>query len=439
MLLLLIFTGLVWILVLMEEETREPRRGSAALLAMAAVSGALVGLGALTRYSFGWLILPVVLFLALFSGRQRLGLILAACLAFAVTLAPWIVRNLLVSGVPFGTSSYTILEGAEGAGMFTNHVLQRSIEPDIKIYLQVIAQKLLVNARLVFQNDLPRLGGSWISAFFLVGLMISFTSQAVRRLRYFLVSCLVVLVLVQALGKTQLSVDSPEINSENLLVLLAPLVLVYGVSLFYVLLDQLELPMRELRYVIITGFCALTCLPLIFTFLPPRTIPLAYPPYYPPVLQYVASLMKEDELMMSDIPWAVAWYGQRQCAWLTLNCDSDFMAINDYDKQINALYLSPLVMNSPFLSQLRPNDDQSWGNLVLQFGNPRNPLDRTTELHLTSNPNFVSNAGAAAEKKDLTVNFPLRFHYRLQPGAYQEQFVLLDWERWRKGGVRSAE
>ncbi|PWU13488.1 MAG: hypothetical protein C5B50_19205 [Verrucomicrobia bacterium] len=439
MLLLLIFTGLTWVLVLIEEETREPRRGSAALLTLAAIAGALVGVGGMTRYSFGWIILPVLFVLALSSGRQRIGLILAAFLAFTVIMTPWLVRNFLVSGVPFGTSTYVLLEGAEGAGSFTNHVLQRSIEPDIKVNLHALNQKLLVNIRLIFQNDLPKLGGSWISAFFLVGLMVSFTSQAVRRLRYFLVSCLVVLILAQALGKTQLSTDSPEINSENLLVLLAPLVLIFGVSLFYVLLDQLELPMREIRYAIIVVFCGLTCLPLIFTFLPPRSIPVAYPPYYPPVLQHLGGLMKQEELMMSDIPWALAWYGQRQCVWLTENCDSDFMAINDYDKQVNAVYISPATLNGPFFSQLKPNDDGSWGNLVLQFANPRSQLDRTTELHLTSNPRFASNANSGSEKKDLTTTFPLRFVYKLLPGMYQEQFVLLDWERWRKTGVRPSE
>ena len=66
-------------------------------------------------------------------------------------------------------------------------------------------------------------------------------------MRYFLLGCVVVLSLAQALGRTQLSEESPEINSENLLVLLAPLVLVYGVSLFYLLLEQMRLPFPELR------------------------------------------------------------------------------------------------------------------------------------------------------------------------------------------------
>jgi len=82
-----------------------------------------------------------------------------------------------------------------------------------------------------------------------------------------------VLTLTQALGRTQLSEESPEINSENLLVLLAPLALVYGVSLFYLVLEQMHLPFPQLRYVVIGLFSLVACLPMVFVFLPPKTIP----------------------------------------------------------------------------------------------------------------------------------------------------------------------
>ena len=105
--------------------------------------------------------------------------------------------------------------------------------------------------------------------------------------------------------------------------LLAPLVLVYGVSLFYLLLEQMPLPFLQLRYVVIGIFSLVACLPMVFVFLPPKTSPVAYPPYYPPAIQTVAGWLKENELAMSDVPWAVAWYGQRQCVWLTLKCTPD--------------------------------------------------------------------------------------------------------------------
>ena len=121
-------------------------------------------------------------------------------------------------------------------------------------------------------------------------------------MRYFLLLCLGTFVVVQALGQTQLSVESPEVNSENLLVLLAPLAFIYGVSFFLTPLEQINLPALQLRYPIIAGFVILSCLPMICVMLPPKTSPSTYPPYHPPDIQQAAGWMREGELTMSDVP-----------------------------------------------------------------------------------------------------------------------------------------
>src|SRR5262249_19635984 len=145
-----------------------------------------------------------------------------------------------VSGTPFGTAGFAVMENNS---VFPENRLERSLEPNLhRVVLGEYSHKLLGGLRQIVSNDLPKLGGSWISALFLVGLLVGFRNPAIRRLRYFLIGSLVMLVLAQALGRTHLSDASPEINSENLLVLLAPLVFVFGVSLFFVLLDQLQLP-----------------------------------------------------------------------------------------------------------------------------------------------------------------------------------------------------
>jgi hypothetical protein len=407
MLLLVVFLGLAWCVVLLEEEVRAPKWGSCGILILAALTGAMVGVGGLTRYAFGWLMIPVLGFLILFGGKRRVVLSLIALAAFAAAMAPWIVRNYSVSGQPFGTAGYAIMESA----IYPEHRLQRSLEPDFsRIHLMPFWVKLNTNLRQVITSDLPRLGGSWITAFFLVGLLVGFRNPSITRLRYFLLGCGLVLTLAQALGRTQLSEDSPEINSENLLVLLAPLVLVYGVSLFFILLDQIQLPLLQLRYLVIGIFCLVACLPMLFVFLPPTTSPVPYFPYHAHAIQTVAGWLKEEEMAMSDIPWAVAWYGQRQCVWLTLRCTpdakdptshEDFFAINDYQKPINLLYLTPQTMDARFLTQWVRAGDQSWGNFILE----------------------------SVKWKKVPEYFPLA----VSPAGWMpENLVLTDWQRWRR-------
>ncbi len=404
--LLLIFVGLVWCLVLLEQEIRDPKWGQLGSLMLAFAVGLLLALGCLTRYSFGWVLIPLGVFLIIFGGSRRIVLTLVVAVTFGVIMLPWIIRNYHLSGAPFGTASYAIMESTL---RFPDNRLQRSLDPDFsRLYLMPFWLKLINNLRVMIQNDLPKLGGSWISAFFLVGLLVNFRNPAIRRLRYFLIMCLGVFVITQALGRTTLSEESPELNSENLLVLMTPFAIVYGVSLFFLLLDLINLPLRGLRYVIIGIFCVVACLPMILAFLPPKTIPVAYPPYYPPAIQTLSGWVKEKELTMSDVPWAIAWYGNRQSIWLTLNCTPDprdksshenFFEVNDYLKPVAILYLTPETMDSRFLTQWIKAGEQSWGSFIIDC------------LVRNKVPDY----------------FPLS---KTQKGWLPDQLMLADWQRW---------
>ncbi len=364
MLLMLIFVGLAWCVVLLEQEIREPKGGGRRLLLLTAGIGLLLGLGMLTRYSFGWLILPVGIYLLLFGGPRKAALCLLTLAMFLVVVAPWVYRNMKVSGMPFGTATFAVLEGS---ALFPEHELARSLAPNFQQnFYRGLLPKLFLNGRTLLQEELPKLGGSWLAALFLAGLLLGFRNPAIRRLRYFVVMCLATLIIVQALGRTQLTADSPELNSENLIVLLVPLVFIFGVSLFYLMLDQMNLAFLGLRYIITGLFGFVMVLPMLFTFLPPRTNPVMFPPYHPHALQQVAGWMQEHELLMSDVPWAVAWYGQRQCLWLTLDANDSFYAVNDFLKPVRGLYLTPDTLDLPFISHWIKPGAHGWGTFLLE-------------------------------------------------------------------------
>ena len=399
LLLMVIFLGLTWCVLRIEEMVREPQPRPNWLLGLALASGVLTGVGALTRYAFGWTIIPVALFLFFFSGQRRVLHTLAALGAFVVVLIPWVIRNYAVSGTPFGTAGFAIVEGT---GLFPRFQLERSVHPDLThaLWLKLYVTKLLGNAHDILVNDLPRLGGSWASILFLAGLLLGFRGMAVRRMRYFLLMCLGTFIVVQALGQTQLSNESPGVNSEDLLVLLVPLVFCYGVSFFFTFLEQMKLPVLQLRYAVIAVFAALSCLPMIFTLVSPKASPVVYPPYYPPDIQNTAGWMKENELMMSDVPWAVAWYGRHQCVWLTLNAQDDFFAINDYLKPVQALYLTPGTMDGKFVSELLRSGEHSWGSFI----------------------------ALGVLQNQIPLGFPLR---NSPTGFLPERLFLTDRERWK--------
>ncbi|HEX3623870.1 MAG TPA: glycosyltransferase family 39 protein [Verrucomicrobiae bacterium] len=405
MLLMLDFLALFWCILKTEELAREEEPDTARIACWSAGAGILAGVGALTRYAFGWAIIPVILFLLLFSGPKKWLNTAAAFAAFAIALAPWIARNIAVSGTPFGTAGYAIFDGTGASAM----PIERSLHPDLLevLWPPIYWHKFAVNGLPIIQEGLLKIGGTWPSLLFFSGLLLAFNRPGARRMRYFLLMCLVTFIVVQALGRTSLSDVSPDINSENLLVLTAPFVIMFGTAFFFILLDQMSLPAVELRYVVIGIFVLLSSLPLLSA-LWYRSSPVSYPPYFPPDIARTAAWMKESELTMSDVPWAVAWYGDRQCVWLTEDAQDSFFELNDYMKPVNALYLTTQTMDGHLLTDCFRSGKGSWGN-------------------------FVVNALA---KEMIPPGFPLH-HAPSGSAAVQSGMFLTDVDRWKLGQMNA--
>jgi hypothetical protein len=247
----------------------------------------------------------------------------------------------------------------------------QSIHPDLNSYYyswaKNTARKLIENLRLILQGDFFRLGGGWLSVLFLAGLLSGLRDSTARRLRYFVLMCLGVFLVAQALGRTQLSTYSPDINSENLLILLVPLVAVFGVAFFITLLNQMNVASLGMRYAVVLLLILVSCQALFASLLPPRPSPLAWPDYNPPEIQKISAWMKPAELIMSDTPWAVAWYGDHQCVWTTVNCGYEFYQFNDYEKKVSGLYLTISTLDNRLFSQCYLGDLDNWGNFSLQL------------------------------------------------------------------------
>jgi 4-amino-4-deoxy-L-arabinose transferase-like glycosyltransferase len=419
-----VFLALTLCLTQLELFARADPRDHRRLVRLALVAGALTGLGLLTRYAFGWLIIPVGVFLWFFGGPRRKQLTGLAGGMFALVVAPWLIRNYLSSGEPFGRASYAALEGTS---LFPGMTLLQTTSPATAglgthgSWVSLILHKLAHNAVAIFQNDLPRLGG-WAAMLFFAGLLLGFRNPAPRRLRYFTLMTLGTLVLVQSLGRTWLSDMTPEINSENLLVLLTPLLIIFGIAFFLTLLDQMNLPNRETRLVVLILLVGLLCLPFITGFLPPKPRPVAYPPYYPPEIQRVSSWLAPDELMMSDAPWAVAWYGRHDCITLSRGTQDDFSAVNDYLQPVKGIYLTSLTLDDKFFSAVLRSQPDGWSHLVLNFI-IKDAVDQATAAN--GGDAFSHIRIAPAAPTDYLNGFPLRTARSLDAGLF-----FTDHPRW---------
>jgi hypothetical protein len=408
MLLLVLFLALARTLVRLEEQGNGGvALGGGWFAGMALWAGALAGLGGLTRYGFAWVILPVLVYLGWFMGQHRGRTVAMALLGFLLVMSPWLVRNAQLSGNLFGTAGLALYSQTDA---FPGDTLERTLfyEPsdapvngqdEIKVRvadhvgLWDIANKLKRNLRHLLVHELPQFSGSWFAVVCLVGLVVPFRNRSLRRLRFFLLMTLAVFALGQALGRTHLSAANGTlaellarslgqgapvtaasgVNGENLLALLGPVSFLFGAGLFFSLLDRWKVDLPEMRLAASTGLVISASLPMALSFLLPHPYPVADPPYRPPIVQYVSSMLRESgedtigagDLLMSDIPWAVAWYGNQDSVWLTRNVEPDFYTLNDQFRPVSALYFTEATTDQRYLSRVFSPIESNWERFVL--------------------------------------------------------------------------
>lgn len=318
-------------------------------LRLAAFAGLVVGIGFLTRYAFGFLIVPAVAWMFITHVRRWL-VVPTFLVAFALVVSPWLARNHHLSGRLLGTASSAFLSGTES---FPESWLERHLRqpPEPPNLLSEVRVKFSVNAADLLRNAVPRLTGNWTFFLFVSGLLLPFRTDRLRRLRWFTLGGLGVFFVAEALTRTHWATLVPDANESAHMVLMTPLVLLFGMSFFFSLLGSTEFGHPVLRGLCVGGSWVVLSLPLLTSILPPRTYPMVLPAYRPDIIQEVSGYVRPDELMASDIPWAVAWYGDRDCLWLPHAVRSkdreDFLSVTDFERHVAALYLSPFTSEEP--------------------------------------------------------------------------------------------
>jgi hypothetical protein len=143
--------------------------------------------------------------------------------------------------------------------------------------------------------------------------------------------------------------------------LLLPIIAIYGTAFFYLLLDRVPFRIKLTRGMAVGGFVLLNVSPMIFSLLPPRQSMFPYPPYMAPVARTVAGQFESDSLACSDLPWAVAWDGERRAVWLPLTLD-DFYEIHDFvaPKGFQYLFLTAYIIDARPQTEVAKGEYKGW-------------------------------------------------------------------------------
>lgn len=356
--------------VLLSLEDRLAHGERRTLMAWSAVLGILLGLGFLTVYASVALLIPVLLCLGIWAGsRFRWSILLSVLAGFLLVGAPWMVRTWNKSGLLLGTATLAPISETLS---FPADRLERSQSPELKNELFKEAWvKMAGNAETILRNEVPRLGGNWFSAFLLVGLMLPFGDVRMNRYRWFLLASILTLIFAQALIRTQASTLSPGLTSENLLAWFAPVAFLYAAVAFRRALEVFEFPFPLAKTLTQVSAIFLCSLPLLISILPPKMPVMASPPYYVPAIRQLSGYLPENSFVMSDMPWAIAWYGKHTSVLLTLRTGQepkeDFFRIHDFQRPFNAMLLTPLSCDVPWRAELLAAPDAVWGRFYMDY------------------------------------------------------------------------
>jgi hypothetical protein len=386
--------------------------GWAALWVLA--SAVLLGMCFLTRYLAAFFLLPMVIYvMRMFRGWAAAMWAAVYLAVFAAVITPWLVRNYRVSGNVLGIARYELVDRS---GPFRGETLPRSYKPDFRnaYSLHTLSTKFLTGGRTVLLDNLRLVGTDFLVLFFGAGVLYGFRRRDVSRLRGLVLGMITMAVLAMSFIGSDPERSGPEVGGGNLLVLFLPVIAIYGTAFFFLLLDRIPFRIKLTRGLAIGGFILLNVSPMIFTLLPPRQGLFPYPPYISPVTRAVSAQFETDSLACSDLPWAVAWDGERRAIWIPLTME-DFYEIHDFvaPKGVQFILLTPYMIDSRPQTEVDKGEFKGWetflrGQLPTRFPlKAYSPLPPDNEqVLLADRARWANQKNAATELESTPLTIP---------------------------------
>jgi hypothetical protein len=348
---LFLFTFAVWCLMQVLTAWEESGRSYFAKWVPLFLGSGALALLVLTRYAAVTVIPGVVLLLFLNLKRKAWIPVVTVLFVLAAAMAPWVARNLKVSGRAFGLAgAHALLPSAQ------QDTAIRSLSPieapeTGEIFRSVAIQSIrAVQEAFTFENS--SMGSGLVFCLFVATFFYAFQRKTVSQLRWMIL--LSYAVMTVSAGFFGLQVMEAAF-------VFYPLVALLGTAFFYLLLDRLDIQVRLLSLTVIAVFILFQTLPLLTAMTSPKPYP--YPPYNARIIHMFTEPFQSSELFCSDIPEATAWYGGQASLPLPATVN-DFFFIHDRIQPVAGLYFTMATRNLPYQAQLLQGGYREWMGIM---------------------------------------------------------------------------
>jgi hypothetical protein len=354
MLTFFLFSVLVYFLVRALEADGDGEKTKSSYIWMAA-AGLMAGLTMLAHNLALWPILGLAAFIFIFF-KHRLVLGPVFLLIALLVVSPWLLRNLQVSGSVFGLGTQAFYESLEVDGPQT---LQRQFDADYERYsFAPIRKKVLYEFAEQLRNLWANLGFSIVAPVFFLALLHPFKRRETNLFKWAVFLALVFMVIGMALFTREARLV--EIN--QLHTLLLPLFTIYGLAFLVVLFNRGVPSLPPVKFGAIVLVLFICAYPLVLNLLTRKLPGTNWPPYFPPTIVQLNEWIQEDEVIITDIPFAVAYHADRYALMAPANF-RDIIEIADLatlGMDVGAVYLTPATGDKSFVSEVILGTDPGW-------------------------------------------------------------------------------
>ena len=360
----------------------------------------------LTHWITVWILIGYLIFSA-FAFRPR-GLVSLLVLALALLLCAYpMYRNYQSSGSVMGTAYMVIYNGLGDGEDSAMRVTELSSE-DSNLRLDGLFMKIIRITILQGTDILPFLGSIFAAPVFFLALLHPFKRQPIARFRW----GILLMWVFAAFGMSIFGVSSKGVHSNQIHILFAPIMTAYGLALISILWSRIEVVantpiLRNAHYFVLV---ILSAVPLLlgsynmarFGLLRGEKGFPQWPPYFPTVLNTYydqQNMVKKNQIVVSDQPWAVAWYADRVSIWLPKKIKG-FESLEDAAANLKTPIVGILVTPSS-------HGTRSLGEITTQFGDFTS-LIIDGRVYFSTQPQGVT----VFEKDPKLLGISNRFRYR---------------------------
>jgi hypothetical protein len=333
------------------------------------------GVMALTHALSIFIFFPVLVFSFLFFRPRGIGGLIMLGVFLAV-YTPWLVRNYMVSGDFLGIAGCS---GYDGIVHSESGHMRRFMIDLGDTSGNYFAENFRLNLTAQINRLIEYMGWSPVALVALISGLHPFRRPVTATFRWLLLAMWVGAVCGMGVFGMK---EERSLASNQFYLLFVPLFICYGMAYILVQWDRriglgFILPQWSnrsgvhyfLRNSLIAAIFAISSIPLLTRIcLEKNRWAFEWPPYSPPYIAALRAWFAPNEIIGSDMPWAVAWYADRRSIWLPFD-QKDLVELSDYQElggPVAGLYFTPISGTLNTLGDLVNGEYRNWTSYIVR-------------------------------------------------------------------------